>query len=645
MERLLGEIRRHKSGLLWGSAICLIVLILLSGSYFRWLDIYELDLLDVRFRLRPPLPKTDQVVFIDIGDDTIRQLGQFPLERSYHVSLIKALAQAGARASVFDIFFSEPNAHDDELAAAIAEAKNVYLPFVFDIARLERGKSILASRFAAKTLPVLTQYAKGNGHINIIPDRDGKFRRVPLYIEYEDKVYPYLSFLVGCHLLGISFEKVTIHPGASMDYGRDQRWPLDENSTMIINFSGRWARSYAHYSYVDVLRSYVAQFSGEKPLLDLNLFKDKVCLIGLTAAGTADLHPNPFEPLYPSVGIHAEVLNAMLNKSFIVRSPRVLNLLFLLVLIGLAAATVWWTKPFKALILVMALEMILILLGIFLFDVSGLWIDLFYPAVAVLGVYLLSASGKSVWEWKKRLVLENELKIASQIQESFLPKVLPQTSRLDIAAKMLTAREVGGDLYDCFTFDDGQLAVMIGDVTGKGVPASLFMAMVVASFRFYAAAAVSPEETLRQLNEKLIKEVSAGLFATIFYAVFDTHKGTMRYASAGHLPVLYLPKDAPGQFLDVEDGLPVGMIKSKYSGGQIAFGAGDTFVFYTDGITEAKNFRDEMYGSERLQQILERDGRGSAGELIRIIEDDVRRFEPASLQHDDITYLVLKVIC
>ncbi len=644
MERLLTQIRQRKFDFLWGLTIGFFVLILFAGSYFRWLDIYELDLLDVRFRLRHPIPKTTQAVFIDIGDDTIRQLGQFPLERSYHASLIKALSEVKARAVVFDIFFSEPDSHDAELAAAIAEARNIYLPFIFDIAPFKKGKAVSSSRFAARTLPVLTQYAKGTGHINIIPDRDGKFRRVPLVVEYEEKIYPYLSFLVGCDLLGIPFENVTIRPGASLDFGGQQRWPLDENSTMVINFSGKWAKSYAHYSYVDVLRSYVAQFSGEKPLLDLNVFKDKVCLIGLTAEGTSDLHPNPFEPLYPSVGIHAEVLNAMLNKSFIVRVPRGINLALLFILIGLTAAVAWRARPIKALLSVMSLTLIFILLGILFFNFWGWWIDLFYPAVTVFIVYLFCAAGKSVLEWKKRLVLENELKIARQIQESFLPKILLQTPHLDIAAKMLTAREVGGDLYDCFTFDDGQVGVMIGDVTGKGVPASLFMAMVVASFRFYAAADVSPEETLRQLNEKLIKEVSSGLFATLFYAVFDTHKNMARYASAGHLPVLYLPKDGRARFLDVEDGLPVGMMKSKYSAGQLAFGAGDTFVFYTDGITEAKNFQEEMYGSHRLQELMERHGQKSVDALIRIIEDDVRRFEPSQRQHDDITYVVARAV-
>ncbi len=646
MERLLNEIRGAGPGhrILLGGIISFIIFFLLAGSYLRWLDSYELDTLDFRFRLRPPIPITNQVVLIEIGNDTIAQLGHFPIDRSYHAALIKALANAGAKAIVFDIFFSEPHPRDGELAAAIKNAGNVYLPYVFAIDQKEPRKSVSAARFAAQSLPTLTENTKGTGHINIIPDRDGKFRRVPLYIEHNNAFYPYLSFLVGCHMLGIPFEALTIRPGQDISYGKDFRWPLDEHSTMIINFSGRWSETYAHYSYVDVLRSYIAQFSGERPILNLDVFKDKVCFVGLTAEGTADLHPNPLEPLYPSVGIHAEVVNAMVNKVFIIRMSKPTNLIILMALILLTVWIVWMAKPLKAFLLLSLAVAMGVSLGVLLFVIFGLWVDLFYPLIVVLLVYILNTLGQAVLELKKRLILENELKIARQIQQSFLPKTLPQTGWLEIAARMLTARQVGGDLYDCFAFDDGRLAVMIGDVTGKGIPASLFMAMVVGAFKFYALPGVPPEETLRLLNEKLMKEATTGLFVTVFYAVFDIRQGVMIYANGGHLPVLYIPKEHPSQFLDVQDGLPLGMIQGKYSGGCMPFLTGDLFIFYTDGITEAQNTRSEMYEKERLKVLIEKHRHRPVTDLVQIIEEDVRCFEPLHRQRDDMTYIVLKIV-
>ncbi len=644
MERLLNQIRRAGPRLLSIGLVSFIIFFLLAGSYFRWLDSYELDTLDLRFRLRPPIPRTDQAVIIEISNDTIAQLGQFPIDRKYHAFLIEALAKAGARAIVFDIFFSEPHLSDDKLAEAVRNAGNVYLPYVFDIDQRQRGKSISATGIAARSLPILTENIKGTGHINIIPDQDGKFRRVPLYIEYDNAFHPYLSFQVGCHLLGIPFESLTIQPGKSITYGKDFRLPLDEHSTMMINFSGRWAETYAHYSYVDVLRSYIAQFSGEQPLLDMRTFKDKICFIGLTAEGTADLHPNPLEPLYPSVGIHAEVINAMVNKAVISRASNTTNLIILFILILLTAGMVWRTRPLQAFLLLFLTVTMVICSGTLLFNIFGLWVDLYYPVMVVMLVYLLNTLGQLVLELKNRLILENELKIARQIQQSFLPKALPQISRVEIAARMLTARQVGGDLYDCFAFDDGQLGVMIGDVTGKGVPASLFMAMVVGAFKSCALKGVPPEETLRRLNEKLIKEAPSGLFVTLYYAVFDVRQGTMTYANGGHLPVLHIPKGHSPQSLDVEDGLPLGMIPGKYSGGQISFATGDLFIFYTDGITEAQNRGREMYGMERLETLIQQHRDRPLPDLLQVIEDDIRNWEPSHRQHDDITYIVLKVV-
>ena len=645
MERLLKRIQRHGYRYAWLGIFSLTILFLLSGSYFRWFDLYEFPTLDFRFRLRPAIARTDQVALIEIGDDTIRQLGQYPIDRSNHAVLIKALAEAGAKAIVFDIFFSDPSPADEELAEAIRSAGNVYIPHVFDISsQKKQGKSVSAARYAAQSLPTFTEYARGTGHINIIPDPDGKYRRVPLYIEHDGVRYPYLSFLVGCQLLGIPFEKLTIRPEESISYGKDLLWPLDEHSMAVINFSGKWTESYAHYSYVDVLRSYIAAISGQPPVLDLTVFKDKICIIGLSAEGTADLHPNPFESLYPSVGIHAEIINSMVHKAFLARLSRAWNLGILVFLIALASWIVWRSRPLKAFLLVTAVIVAGTLLSFLVFIGWGMWADLFYPVMAVLVVYTLNSIWQAALELKKRLILENELKIARQIQLSFLPKAIPQVERLEITARMLTAHEVGGDLYDCFTFDDGRLAVMVGDVTGKGIPASLFMAMAVGAFRFFAVAGTTPERTLRQLNEKLMRDGPPGLFVTLFYAVFDTRKGTLVYANGGHLPLLHVPKERPSQFLDVEEGMPLGMIEGEYSGGKAAFSTGDIFVLYTDGITEARNAKEEMYGKERLKALVEQNRQRPVADLVRIIEEDVRRFEPLARQHDDMTYIVLKVV-
>lgn len=624
-------------------ALALIALAVLAGSYLHILDSYELGALDFRFRLRPPIPISDNIVIVEIGDDTIAKLGRFPFDRAYHTLLTKALSDSGAGIILFDLFFSEPEESDKEFEDAITRAGNVYLPVVFELDPKISHKIPSATGYAARCLEGFNSAAKGIGHINIIPDIDGKFRRASAYIRYEgNKLSPYLSLLGACDYLGLGQKDVRLVPGEYLDIGRNVRIPLDQDSSIIVNYSAGWGKSYQHYSYVDILQSYLAKTTGEKPIIDLSRLKGKICIIGLTAVGTVDLHPTPFGSLYPAVGMHAEVINSIIKKNFIRRASPEANLAVLLILSIIIAAVVLRTKPVRGFIYFFAIITILILSGIVVFGMYGIWIDLMYPVFVSAMLYLSIMLYKYVSEWKRRLVIENELQIARKIQESFLPKSTPAIEGLNISVAMFTARQVGGDLYDFVSFADGRLGVMIGDVSGKGVPASLFMAMSVGAFRTFALPLAKPEEVLERLNTKLTSELSSNLFVTVFYSIFDLKKRTFTYSNGGHLPVLHLNKEGKPQFLDVSDGAPLGLLDGPYSGGEIKFVPGDTFIFYTDGVTEAMDSRSEMYGKERLLLAAKNNRHLPSDKMLAEIEKDVRRFERQADQHDDITIMIVK---
>lgn len=620
------------------------IIFLFCGSSFRVFDNNELDTLDMRFRLRPAIPASDKVVFIEIGDDTIKQLGRFPFDRSYHALLIKALSEYGARAVMFDIFFAEPDKSDVEFKQELKQANNVYLPYVFDLEYKQKRAFPEALGYNVENLEDLAESAKGTGHINIIPDSDGKYRRVPLFIKYEGATQPAISLRLICDYLGILPKDIKFAPSKFIQCGPNIRIPLDDNSNVIVNYAGAWGQVYKHYSYVDVLSSFVSQQSAKPAILDLNVFRDKICLIGLTATGTIDLHPNAFAPLYPSVAIHADIMNSILNNRFISRLPVVANLIILIFLLGLMWRIVFKSRPLKGLALLLIFIVLYSSFCIFLFISWGLWADMFYPIMALIFIYLISTVWMYIGELKKRLILDNELQIARKIQESFLPKSLPKTIGLEVSAIMSTAQYVGGDLYDFYEFSPDKLGVIIGDVTGKGIPASLFMSKVSGAFKFFALRDNHPKEALLDLNTKLTSESSTALFVTIFYAIFDLEKMVMKFASGGHPPVLYLPKSSGSKFLDVEDGLPLGMMESLYSGKQISCFCGDIFVFYTDGVTEAKNNLGQIYGSGRLVSIVEKNRGSNCQDLLNAIEKDLRIFEPKHRQHDDITLIVVKII-
>lgn len=624
--------------------ILLIFAILLAyGSYFRVLENNELDTLDLRFRLRPSIPASDKVVIIEIGEDTLEKLGRFPFDRSYHALIVNALAEYGAKAIMFDIFFSEPDKSDAKFEQAIKASGNVYLPYVLEM-QDQPGKIIpQASGYSALNIASLSQAAKVAGQINVAPDSDGKFRRVPLLVEYRGRFSRFLSFSLACDYLGLSGQEIKFVPGRFIQCGPEIKVPLDENSNCLVNYSGQWGRFYRHYSYVDVLGSYLALRAGEKPILDLNIFRDKICLIGLTASGTIDLHPNPFSSLYPALGIHADIINSILQKRFIARVPKAANLAVLFVLLVLELWLVSNPRPLKGFLAFFSVVTLYAGICVSLFIFWGLWLDMFYPIFALGLVYLAHLFYMYVRELKNRLLLENELRIAKEIQESFLPRSLPASRAIEVAAAMYTAREVGGDLYDFYEFSPEKLGVLIGDVTGKGIPASLFMSKVSQAFRFLVAQDKHPAETLSDLNVKLTRESATPTFVTVFYCLFDAHKRVMQFASAGHPPVLYLTKDLSLKFLDTEEGLPLGMTEGAYAGKQISYSGGDIFVFYTDGVTEAKNLKGQMYGSERLALVVKKNRESNCQDLLNAIAEDLKSFEPKSRQHDDITLIVIKV--
>jgi CHASE2 domain-containing sensor protein len=636
----------------------LIALSILAVSYLRMIDNYELETLDLRFALRPLQKTTDDLVLIEIGDDTLKNLGSWPIERNFHALLINALSQSGARAIIFDIFFSEPKEYDNELANAIRDAKNVYLPFIFELETGKKASYARAKGYVSKNLAVFSSVDKGEGCINIIPDIDGKFRRIPLLVKYKDDWYPYISFLATCDYLGIPIKEIKIVPGRYISCGpsataqgrpellsKDGRLkiPLDDSSNMIVNFSGRWGKSYKHYSYSDIVQSYLAHAIGQKPILDLSVFKDKVCIVGLTAAGAVDLHPNPIEPLYPGFSIHAEMLNSMINNRFIARASKETNLLILIILSAIIAIATLRSKPVTGLISLILSAVIFSVLSVLLFNATGLWIDMFYPVIVMALLYLLLTLYKYIAEWKKRLILENELGIAKKIQEGFLPRSLPEIRGLEMDAAMFTARQVGGDLYDFRIFSGDKIGVMIGDVSGKGVPASLFMAMVTSEFKFFAKPDCAPQDVLSTLNSELVRESSSNLFVTMFYIIFDMKRNKAKYSNGGHLPAIHLNHESKTGLLDTSEGTPLGLIDSQYNGKEIAFKKDDILVLYTDGVTEAMNNAGQMYGQDRLTSVIKSGRDLKAKELLKTIEKDIRNFEPESKQHDDITLIVIKI--
>jgi serine phosphatase RsbU (regulator of sigma subunit) len=253
---------------------------------------------------------------------------------------------------------------------------------------------------------------------------------------------------------------------------------------------------------------------------------------------------------------------------------------------------------------------------------------------------------------KKRL--EEELRIAHEIQMSLLPQAPASIPGLSVTALCVPAREVGGDYYDFLRLDEHRLAVLIADVAGKGTSAALYMAelkgLVISLSRTYS----SPRELLIMANHLIAEHLDARSFITMTYAVIDLSARTMTYARAGHTPLMYYPGGAALSERRVQvlapDGLVLGL---KIDDGRlfdrllveqtIALSTGDVCLFFTDGITEAMNSQDDCYGEHRLGRLIEDHGHLPCEELRERMLRDVEAFVGAAPQHDDMTMILLKI--
>jgi len=240
--------------------------------------------------------------------------------------------------------------------------------------------------------------------------------------------------------------------------------------------------------------------------------------------------------------------------------------------------------------------------------------------------------------------IEKELEIAHGIQESFLPESPPLIDGFDLAATNLPAKEVGGDFYDFIPVGSSKWGLVIADVSGKGVPAALFMALSRTLVRANVNDAVTASEAIRRSNEMITENDRSNMFVTLFYCVLDPIKKSLTYVSAGHNPPIMLRSGGDDIFMLHTKGIALGVIPDiGLEEKEITLDSGDVVVLYTDGVTEAVNEKEEQFGQERVISIVENFRSFSSSEILQHIKDGVINFSNGQPQFDDITLMVLKV--
>ena len=240
-----------------------------------------------------------------------------------------------------------------------------------------------------------------------------------------------------------------------------------------------------------------------------------------------------------------------------------------------------------------------------------------------------------------------ELNIATKIQASMLPRIFPpfpEREEFEIFASMNPAKEVGGDFYDFFLVDEDHLALVIADVSGKGVPAALFMVITKVLIKNFALQGLSPSNVLRSVNERLCESNDTGLFVTVWLAVFEISTGNGLASNAGHEhPALWRQKDRTFELVKYRHSPAVAVMEGmKFEEHEFHLDQGDMLYVYTDGVTEAANRKNELFGEERLSDTLNKCGGDAPGEVLVAVRDDIRGFVDGADQFDDITMLAMK---
>ena len=243
--------------------------------------------------------------------------------------------------------------------------------------------------------------------------------------------------------------------------------------------------------------------------------------------------------------------------------------------------------------------------------------------------------------------IKGDLAVAREIQQAILPRIFPpfpeNASQLDIAASMNAAKDVGGDFYDFFRIDDDHIGFVIADVSGKGVPAAIFMAVSRTLIRATGIRGVSPSECITYSNGLLEKESVNNMFVTVFYGIYNIKTGEIRYTNAGHNPPYVLKQNGSLERFPVSGNMAIGIFGDfEYTEATLQLEHGDTLLLYTDGVTEAINPSEEEFTETRLEQTLRKVSGQTCQQIIDTIKADVKTFADGAEQSDDITLLALK---
>lgn len=247
----------------------------------------------------------------------------------------------------------------------------------------------------------------------------------------------------------------------------------------------------------------------------------------------------------------------------------------------------------------------------------------------------------------EKLIFEKELEVARKIQQNLLPNKLPQINGVDIYGRMIPAKQVGGDYFDVIKIDESKYFCVVGDVSGKGISASLYMTKLQTLLRMYVLTNQNPKEILSEINSKLFESMERHWFVTLSLCYFDFATGELHFCRAGHMPLIIVEDGASQKLKPAGIGLGLenkGLFRNVLEIKKIKLKSGQLIFLYSDGIVEEQNYKNDFYGDENLENILLANKEKSSEEIFSVLNEDLENFRKGSEQRDDITAVVIKIL-
>ena len=657
--------------------IFLIALKIVNPSFIKSISYLSFDLYQKVF----PLEKREtDVIIIDIDEKSLGKFGQFPWSRSVFAKIIENVNTSNPKAIGFDVFFSEKDKQSPE---EIIKAYNLIPTDISDLQnikghdeifreQLEKSKSVIAvlgssvpshsthdrspkARFLSKggdpknftyaypysigSLEKLEKSAKGLGSISFLDQTDGIIRSLPLVVRLQNKLYPTMGLemvRIGSNQKNLYLEMNEI--GINRISSRPYKINSDPNGIIWIRYKNSLKSQYISAGSV---------FDGK---FDEARFKDKYVLIGASAQGLFDLVKNPLGVTIPGVEVHANVIENILDQSYLIRNPNtyIFELLFSILVAFITFFLSQKMKPKYSLSVFFGSIVTVVIIGFSVFLLRSELVDISYPIFMLTLTFLTGLYFRFIEENKialsnlqKEAKLLKERELAAGVQKSLFPDI----SKFEnfIYAKNVPARDVSGDYFDVVRATPEEYFFTLADVSGKGVKAGMYMAKASSIFRTLTNLKFPIEKVVFGVNNELVEAKFKGMFVTAVFGKLNIKTGELVFINAGHESILTFDQNKNYEYIKSEMP-PIGIVKyfteSMIKSSSINI-KDKTFMVYTDGVTEGYLKDGKELGAEGVQKIIDNIQEVTPKTIVESIEKELNW--GAEKLRDDITCMAINI--